>query len=314
MSDLKQWIDNRGIKGEEYLGDLCRNNHEYLDTGKSIRCKRTVRKGSVYGRIQKNGKCVCCIKRQRDESYKNNPEKKKIYYKQNEEHIKEYRKEKHRLTMLDPVLKQKRIEYYRKVRREKGCELRENITLWTAIKNAGAPTVVELIQKQIKDTQKQIKAEFLKTEQGKNQLRKERNNKTKTLYKKSFSNRIMHKEKRQRNKFQDSGNYAEFITPQQLINRFSLFNNSCAYCGSFEGLNIQMEHVVPRSKGGAHCMANIVPACHKCNKSKYNYPMEKWYKKQPFYTKERFNKIKEVLAQTPYPPKQQELLHDWQLG
>ena len=38
MSDIKQWIDNRGLKGEEYLGDLCRNNHEYLDTGKSIRC------------------------------------------------------------------------------------------------------------------------------------------------------------------------------------------------------------------------------------------------------------------------------------
>ena len=308
MTDLKQWIDNRGIKGEEYLGDLCRNNHEYLDTGKSIRCKKTVRKGSVYGRIQKNGKCVCCQKRQRDENYKTN----KQYYltKAKKWHCSEKGFE----YANSQRCKDLKNKYKERKRREKGCELRENITLWTAIKNAGAPSVVELIQKQIKDTQKQIKAEFLKTEQGKEQLRKERNNKTKTLYKNSFSNRIMHKEKRQRNKFQDSGNYAEFITPQQLINRFSLFNNSCAYCGSFEGLNIQMEHVVPRSKGGAHCMANIVPACHKCNHSKFNHPMEKWYKNQPFYTKSRFNKIKEVLAQTPYPPEQQELFHDWQLG
>ena len=112
MSDLKQWIDNRGVKGEEYLGDLCRNNHEYLDTGKSIRCKRTVRKGSVYGRIQKNGKCICCRKLMADKNYLNHKEEKKLYQKQNEEHIKEYRKEKYRLTMLDPVLKQKRNDSY----------------------------------------------------------------------------------------------------------------------------------------------------------------------------------------------------------
>ena len=292
MRDLKQWIDNRGVKGKEYLGDLCRNNHEYLNTGKSVRCKPTDRP---------NGKCVCCRKIHSDNGYKKNPEvikaRSAIWQKNNPEKASKFR-----------------TNWKRKKRRRDGCELRENITLWTAIKNAGAPTVIDLIQKQIKQNQKRIKAEFLKTEQGKEQLRKEKNNKTKTLYKKSFSNRIMHKEKRQRNKFQDSGNYAEFITPQQLINRFSLFNNSCAYCGSFEGLNIQMEHVVPRSKGGAHCMANIVPACHKCNHSKFNHPMEKWYKNQPFYTKSRFNKIKEVLAQTPYPPKQQELFHDWQLG
>jgi len=314
MTDLKQWIDNRGIKGEEYLGDLCRNNHEYLDTRKSIRCKRTVRKGSVYGRIQKNGKCICCRKLMADKNYLNHKEEKKLYQKQNEEHIKEYRKEKYRLTMLDPVLKQKRNEYKAMERRKKGMIPRQELALKSAIKNAGEPSVVELIQKQIKDTQKQIKIEFLKTEQGKEQLRKEQNIKTKTLYATKFSNRIMHKEKARRNKFQDSGNYVENIPTQQLVNRFFMFNNCCAYCGSFEGLNIQIEHVVPRSKGGAHCLANIVPACHKCNQSKFNHPMEKWYKEQTFFSKDRLNKIKDVLAQTPYPPKQQELLHDWQLG
>ena len=305
MSEIINWINIRGLKDKEYLGNLCKKNHEYLDTGKSVRCKPTDRP---------NGKCVCCRKESRDKSYRNNLQTKRNYYEINKEYISRTRKEKYKLNMLNDDFRQKRNEYKAIQRRKKGMIPREELSLQSALKNIGLPTAIDLIQKQIKDTQKQIKAEFLKTEQGKEELRKERNNKTKTLYKKSFSNRIMHKEKRQRNKFQDSGNYAEFITPQQLINRFSLFNNSCAYCGSFEGLNIQMEHVVPRSKGGAHCMANIVPACHKCNKSKYNHPMEKWYKNQPFYTKERFNKIKEVLAQTPYPPKQQELLHDWQLG
>ena len=166
-----------------------------------------------------------------------------------------------------------------------------------------------LIQKQIKETRKHFK----QTKKGKEDLQKERNMQTKKLYATSFTNRIMHKQKARRNKFQDSGNYAENIPTQQLVNRFYLFNNCCAYCGSFQGLNIQIEHVIPRSKGGAHCLANIIPACRKCNTSKFNYPMEKWYREQLFFSKNRLKKIKEVLSQTSYPTKQQELFHDWQI-
>ena len=52
MSEIINWINSRGLKGEDYLGDLCKKNHEYLDTGKSVRCKPTDRP---------NGKCVCCL-------------------------------------------------------------------------------------------------------------------------------------------------------------------------------------------------------------------------------------------------------------
>ena len=52
MSEILNWINTRGLKGEEYLGDLCKKNHGYLDTGKSVRCKPTDRP---------NGKCVCCL-------------------------------------------------------------------------------------------------------------------------------------------------------------------------------------------------------------------------------------------------------------
>ena len=156
MTDLKEWINNRGLKSEEYLGDLCRKDHEYLNTGKSVRCKPTDRP---------NGKCVCCRKIHSDNYYKKNPEvvkaKSTIWKKNNPE------KASKSITI-----------WKRKKRRRDGCELRENITLWTAIKNAGAPTVIDLIQKQIKQNQKRIKAEFIKTEQGKEQLRKEKNNKT----------------------------------------------------------------------------------------------------------------------------------------
>ena len=45
-----------------------KKNHEYLDTGKSVRCKPTDRP---------NGKCVCCRKESRDKSYRNNLQTKK---------------------------------------------------------------------------------------------------------------------------------------------------------------------------------------------------------------------------------------------
>ena len=118
MNDLKQWIDNRGLKGQEYLGNLCRNNHEYLNSGKSIRCKPTDRP---------NGKCVCCRKIHSDNGYKKNSEVVKvrtaIWQKNNPEKASKFR-----------------TNWKTKKRRRDGCELRENITLWTAIKNAGAPT------------------------------------------------------------------------------------------------------------------------------------------------------------------------------
>ena len=210
--------------------------------------------------------------------------------------------------------REKRKLYKRELRRKKGCELRENITLRTAIKNAGSPTVFELINKQIIETKKLNNKEFLKTFEGKEQQRIKRNLYTKNKYATSFLNRIMHKEKRQRNKFKDSGNYVEHISAKQIQNRFKLFNYCCAYCGSFEGLNIQMEHVVPRSKNGSHCMANIIPACRRCNTSKYNYDMVTWYKQQTFYTKERLNKIKDILCRTPYPVKQIDLFPEWMIN
>ena len=46
------------------------------------------------------------------------------------------------------------------------------------------------------------------------------------------------------------------------------FENTCAYCQLwFERLT--QDHVIPISRGGAHAVANIVPACRSCNARKY---------------------------------------------
>jgi 5-methylcytosine-specific restriction endonuclease McrA len=46
---------------------------------------------------------------------------------------------------------------------------------------------------------------------------------------------------------------------------FARDNNECQYCGR-EAENI--DHVVPRSKGGKHEWTNVVAACIPCNSSK----------------------------------------------
>ena len=38
------------------------------------------------------------------------------------------------------------------------------------------------------------------------------------------------------------------------------------------------------------------------------------YKQQTFYTKERLNKIKDILCRTPYPVKQIDLFPEWMIN
>lgn len=44
------------------------------------------------------------------------------------------------------------------------------------------------------------------------------------------------------------------------------YRQCCAYCG--EPGRMQMEHVIPLTKGGRHAIGNILPACRTCNISK----------------------------------------------
>lgn len=46
------------------------------------------------------------------------------------------------------------------------------------------------------------------------------------------------------------------------------YNHRCAYC--VLPLPLEMDHVVPLTKGGAHSKENVVPACKSCNSSKGN--------------------------------------------
>lgn len=56
--------------------------------------------------------------------------------------------------------------------------------------------------------------------------------------------------------------------------RLREYNRCCAYCGGPE--DIQIEHVIPVGRGGANCIANVVPACAACNGEKSWRTPQEW--------------------------------------
>ena len=71
---------------------------------------------------------------------------------------------------------------------------------------------------------------------------------------------------------------SERLTPTDILKENkSLFaqGETCAYCGSI--LNLQWEHIIPRSKGGPESIDNLVRACGSCNTSKAAKDPYQWY-------------------------------------
>lgn len=54
------------------------------------------------------------------------------------------------------------------------------------------------------------------------------------------------------------------ITQEQWAEKVKMFKGCCAYCKK-KSKNLEMEHVIPISKGGPHVIENLVPACKSCN-------------------------------------------------
>jgi hypothetical protein len=51
----------------------------------------------------------------------------------------------------------------------------------------------------------------------------------------------------------------------------------CAYCGD-TGVPLQVEHIIPRARGGSNRPGNLVIACEKCNRGKGAQPVEEFAK------------------------------------
>lgn len=56
------------------------------------------------------------------------------------------------------------------------------------------------------------------------------------------------------------------LTREDWIEVLDQHDRKCAYCGTTE--NIELDHVVPLSKGGRHTKSNVQPLCRSCNARK----------------------------------------------
>lgn len=58
------------------------------------------------------------------------------------------------------------------------------------------------------------------------------------------------------------------------------WGRKCAYCG-VENVPFEIEHIHPKSRGGSDRVSNLTIACHNCNQSKGNQPVEQFLVKKP---------------------------------
>lgn len=120
------------------------------------------------------------------------------------------------------------------------------------------------------------------------------------------SYRLYHRAKSKARKVAQRGGSPVHLSAQELWHRWGEFDYSCAYCGC--GGDLEVEHVVPISRGGEHHLGNIVPACHQCNSSKRSSDALSWYVRQTFYESWRWQNIQSILNKSEQAARQIDLL------
>lgn len=73
------------------------------------------------------------------------------------------------------------------------------------------------------------------------------------------------------------------------------WRRKCAYCDA-EHVPLEIEHIVPRSKGGSDRVSNLALACRPCNQEKGNMPAQVFLEDQP-------ERLRRILAQAKAPLK-----------
>ena len=151
---------------------------------------------------------------------------------------------------------------------------------WAIQQSGRLPTVAQLVSRQQLDYWQDHPAEHL-------QYKRDRAREiSRWRFMTSLQHRLYHRAKSKARKVAQRGGTPHHLTPSHLLRRWGEFNHACAYCGATGDL--QIEHVVPISKGGEHHLGNIVPACQRCNFSKGKADVEPWFRTQPFFTEQRW--------------------------
>jgi 5-methylcytosine-specific restriction endonuclease McrA len=86
------------------------------------------------------------------------------------------------------------------------------------------------------------------------------------------------------------GTLAGYETREYLLEKWG---RTCAYCGKVN-VALQIEHIVPRAKGGSDQISNLTLACETCNLAKGTQDIAVFLKKKP-------GVLKRILAQAKAP-------------
>ncbi|MTI31425.1 RNA-guided endonuclease IscB [Xanthovirga aplysinae] len=75
------------------------------------------------------------------------------------------------------------------------------------------------------------------------------------------------------------------------------FGRKCVYCDA-KDIPLEIEHVIPKSKGGSDRVSNLTIACNKCNQKKNNKPVEEFLKDKPNVLNRLSTQLKSSLKDT----------------
>lgn len=242
-----------------YLGSLCKREHEWNKTGKTLRrkntkgcleCEKEIYKQRISEdpdwnkkKYQRNRETSIRCNRQ---FHKNNPEYKKQY------------NQKYQELNRDRIKQQKKKKYE---------ENREEILAANRIR----------LRKYYAENREKIRA-------------KKRSEYQQNL---SYFRQVCNFHSRKRRSRKENNHHAAYNL-EQIQYLYKQFDDKCAYCGLKEQLTL--DHFIAISKGGPDCLGNFLPACPRCNSSKHDADPMEWYKRQPFYSVKRWNKILKVLG------------------
>jgi 5-methylcytosine-specific restriction endonuclease McrA len=70
------------------------------------------------------------------------------------------------------------------------------------------------------------------------------------------------------------------VTERDWLRLVARYRHCCAYCGEYVE-DLEMDHVMPLSRGGHHSIGNLLPSCRRCNASKHAYFVSEWRHLRP---------------------------------
>ncbi len=73
------------------------------------------------------------------------------------------------------------------------------------------------------------------------------------------------------------GELAGYEVREYLLEKY---DRTCQYC-SVRNIPLEVEHIIPKSKGGSNRVSNLTLSCRKCNEKKGNKPIEEFLKRKP---------------------------------